>query len=93
MTSKDEGQGAFLVKAREDREEGDPFATPFFPLPSATALWEGGSISMLTCSDKLLLWQHLGFQGGNSIDCQLKNGQNLAQKAPKRSKKKAQKRP
>ena len=63
LTSKDEGQGAFLVKAREERvEAGDDPSTTSFPLPSATALWEGGSTSLLTCSDKLLLWQHLGFQ-------------------------------
>ena len=62
LTSKEEGQGAFLVKAREERDEGDNPSTISFPLPSATALWEGGSTSLLTCSDKLLLWQHLGFQ-------------------------------
>ena len=62
LTSKEEGQGAFLVKAREERDEGDNPSTTSFPLPSATALWEGGSTSLLTCSDKLLLWQHLGFQ-------------------------------
>lgn len=56
------------MKTREERGEEDPSATiPLpFPLPRATALWEGGSTSppsLLTCSDKLLLWQHLGFQG------------------------------
>ena len=68
LTSKDEGQGAFLVKAREDRvEDGDELPTTSFPLPSATALWEGGSTSLLTCSDKLLLWQHLGFQASVNL--------------------------
>ena len=63
LTSKEEGQGAFLLKAREERvEEGGDLPTTSFPLPSATALWEGGSTSLLTCSDKLLMWQHLGFQ-------------------------------
>ena len=51
------------MKAREDRvEDGGELPTTSFPLPSATALWEGDSTSLLTCSDKLLLWQHLGFQ-------------------------------
>ena len=50
------------MKAREERDEGDNPSTISFPLPSATTLWEGGSTSLLTCSDKLLLWQHLGFQ-------------------------------
>ena len=53
------------MKTREERKEGeDPTTTTPYPLPSATALWEGVSTSpsLLTCSDKLLLWQHLGFQ-------------------------------
>ena len=58
--AKKEGQGCFLLKSGKSQSQSNP---KYFDLPSATCVWDGKSQSthLLTCSDKLLLWQHLGF--------------------------------
>ena len=65
--AKKEGQGCFLLKSGSFKKvDGKSQSQPHpkhFDLPSATCVWDGKSQSthLLTCSDKLLLWQHLGF--------------------------------
>ena len=67
LFAKKEGQGCFLLKSgilKTHDGKSKPQPNPkHFDLPSATRVWDGKSQStnLLTCSDKLLLWQHLGF--------------------------------
>ena len=60
--AKKEGQGCFLLKSGISKTRDGKSQPKHFDLPSATCVWDGKSQStnLLTCSDKLLLWQHLG---------------------------------